>query len=86
MELYKVCINHDPGLTMAFPMARSTYVAHAFESEKRKMSFHGSKLARDEQMDRKFMFMVIFLAHGVVCPCPRAIHMYMTIIFKHLLL
>ena len=52
MELYKVCINHDPG---------------------------------NEQIDRRFMFKKIFWAQGVVCPCPGAIYMYMTIILKHLL-
>ena len=31
MELYKVCINHDPGMTLTFFTARSTWVAHAFE-------------------------------------------------------
>ena len=31
MELYKVCINHDPGMTLTFFMARSTKVAHTFE-------------------------------------------------------
>ena len=49
----------------------------------RKISFNGRKLARNEQMDRKFMFMKIFWAQGVVCPCPGAIYMYMAIIFKH---
>ena len=43
-------------------------------------------LARNEQMDRRFMFMKIFWAKGVVCPCPGTIHMYMTIIFQHILL
>ena len=43
------------------------------------------KLARNEQMDRRFMFMKIFLAQRVVCPCPGAIYMCMTIILKHLL-
>ena len=52
----------------------------------RKIAFNGRKHARNEQMDRKFMFMKIFWAQGVVCPCPGAIYMYMTIIFKHLLL
>ena len=56
----------------------------------RKMSFNGKKLARNEQMDRRFMFMKIFWAQGVVCPCPKMNEslykcMYMTIIFKHLL-
>ena len=53
--------------------------------ENRKMPFYGRKLTRNEQMDRRFMFMKIFLAHGVVCPFTVAIYMYMTIIFKQLL-
>ena len=53
--------------------------------ENQKMSFNGRKLARNEQMDRIFMFVKIFWAHGVVCPCPGAIYMYLTKIFKHLL-
>ena len=52
----------------------------------RKMSFNDRKLAKDEQMDRRFMFMKIFWAQGVVCPCPGSIYMYMTKIFKHHLL
>ena len=35
MELYKVCINHDPGMTLTCFTARSTQVAHAFEWEKK---------------------------------------------------
>ena len=53
--------------------------------KKRKMSFNGKKLARDEQMDRILMFMKIFWAQRVGCPCFGAIYMCMTIIFKHLL-
>ena len=34
IELYKVCINHYPGITLTCFRARSTYVAHAFEWEK----------------------------------------------------
>ena len=30
MELYKVCINHDPGMTLTYFMARSK-VAHVFK-------------------------------------------------------
>ena len=52
----------------------------------RKISFNGRKLARNEQMDKKFMFMKIFLAQGGCLPLPQGyIYMYMTIIFKHLL-
>ena len=71
MELYKAYINHDLVMTLTFFTARSTLVAHAFEWEKnRKMSFNGRKLARNEQMDRRFMFMKIFWAQVVVYPCP----------------
>ena len=42
----------------------------------RKMSFNGKKLARNEQMDRGFMFMKIFWAQRVVCPCPGAIYIH----------
>ena len=52
----------------------------------RKMLFNGKELARNEQMDRIFMFMKIFCAQRVVCSCPGAIYMCMTIIFKDLLL
>ena len=45
----------------------------------RKMSFNGRKLARNEQIERRFMFMAIFWAQVVVCPCPGAIHMHMNI-------
>ena len=31
MELFKVCINHDPGMTLTFFTVRSTKVAHTFE-------------------------------------------------------
>ena len=34
MELYKVYINHDPGMTLTYFTARSTYVFHALEWEK----------------------------------------------------
>ena len=86
MELYKLYINHDHGMTLTFFTARSTYVTLHLNGKDRKISFNGRKLARNEQMDRKFMFMKIFWAQGVVCPCPGAIYRYMTIIFKHLLL
>ena len=50
----------------------------------RKMSFNGKKLARNEEIDRRFMLLKIFWAQRVVCPCPGAIYMCMTIILKHL--
>ena len=36
----------------------------------RKISFNGRKLARNEQMVRKFMFMKIFWARGLSAPAP----------------
>ena len=43
----------------------------------RKMSLNGKKLARNEQMDKIFMFMKIFWAQRVVCPCPGAIYLFL---------
>ena len=34
MELYKIYINHDPGMTLAYFTARSIWVTNAFEWEK----------------------------------------------------
>ena len=34
MELYEICINHDPGMTLTYFTARSTYLANAFEWKK----------------------------------------------------
>ena len=79
MELYKVCINHDLGMTVTFFTAMSAEAAHAFEWEKnRKMSFNGKRLARNEQMDIRFMFMKIFWVQRVVCPWGY-IHVYETV-------
>ena len=43
------------------------------------MSFYGRKLARNEQIDRRFMLMIIILSLGVVCPCPGALYELWTI-------
>ena len=86
LELYKVCINHDPGMTLTYFTARSIKVAHAFEWGKLlKYDLRGKNCRKwVDGMDRIFMFMKKFCPQGVVCPCPGAIYMYMTIIFKHL--
>ena len=48
-----------------------------------KMLLNGGKLAGSMQMDRILMVMEKKnCPQGVVCPCPGAIYMYMTIIFK----
>ena len=43
MELYKVYIKHDFGMTLTFFTVRSTYVAHAFEWGKSLQSHLKSK-------------------------------------------
>ena len=44
------------------------------------------KLAANDQINRRFIFWKKFWPQGVVCPCPRAIYMYVTIVFKHIFL
>ena len=68
MELYKVYINHDPGMTLTFLRQGQLRSPMHLNGKSRKISFNGRKLARNEQMDRKFMFMKIFWAQGVVSP------------------
>ena len=46
-----------------------------------KMLLNGGKLAGSKQVDRRFMVMKKIVI-GVLCPCPGAIYMYMTIIFS----
>ena len=76
MELYKVCINHDPGMTLTFLRQGQPRPPMHLNGEKiGKCHFIAKKkLARNEQMDRIFMFMKIFWAQRVVCPCPGAIY------------
>ena len=86
IELYKFYINHDPGMTSTFFYSKVN-LAHAFEWEKiGKCNLMAKNLLGMSKWTEIFMFMKIFWAQRVVCPCPRAIYMCMTIIFKHLLL
>ena len=48
-------------------------------------SFNGEKLAAKDYIDWIILLMKNIWPKGVVCPCPRAIYLYMTTIFKHLL-
>ena len=82
MELYK----DDPGMILTFLRQGQLRPPMQVNGKNGKMSINGKKLARNEQMDRIFMFMKIYWAQRVVCPCPGTIYMCMTIIFKHLLL
>ena len=51
LKYYNKYINHDPVMTLKKFMARSTWVAHAFESEKL-LKGKREKPARNWQMDR----------------------------------
>ena len=87
MKLYKIYINHDPWMTLTFFYSKVNLGRPCiWMGKNRKMSFNGKKLARNEQMDRRFIFLKIFWAQRVVCPCLGAIYMCMTMILKHLLL
>ena len=44
MELYKVCINHDPGMTLTYFTARSTEVPCILMGENCYNSFEGQHL------------------------------------------
>ena len=48
-------------------------------------SFNWGKLAAKDYIDWIILFMKKNDLGGVVCPCPGAVYMYITIIFKHLL-
>ena len=80
LKYYNVYINHDPVMTLTKFMARSTWVAHAFEWEKLlKCHLKGKaskKLANVQNIDysekRK-------RPKGFICPCTGLD----TIIFKH---
>ena len=37
IELYKVCINNDPGMTLPYFTAMSTYIVNAFEWDCKQM-------------------------------------------------
>ena len=64
-ELYKVYINHDPGMTLTYFMTRSTM---HLNGEKRKNGFNVKNLLGMSKMDRKFIFLLSAHAPG---PCAR---------------
>ena len=51
-----------------------------------KIAFYERKDARNRKMDRRLMLMKKLWPQGVVCPCPGALYMYITVIFQYLLL
>ena len=70
MKFYKVCINHDPEMTLTYFTARSTSVTNAFEWEKLVKCNQIGILAGSMQVDRRFMFMKIFCPQGLSAPGP----------------
>ena len=64
LQFYNVYINHDPVMTLTKFMARSTWVAHAFEWEK---LLNLEKPARNWQMDR--ILIILKKENGFICPC-----------------
>ena len=55
IELYKVCIKHDPGMNLTFVRQGQLTSPMHLMGKNQKMSFNGRKLARNEQMDRIFV-------------------------------
>ena len=51
MKLYKVCINHDPGMTLTFLRQCQLRSPMHLNGQNRKMSLNVRKLARNEQKD-----------------------------------
>ena len=71
MELYKVYINHEGGMTFTyFTTMQIRSAMHLNGDKNRKMSFYVRKLARNEQLDRRFMFRKNVWFKGVSAPAP----------------
>ena len=85
-ELCKVYINHDPGMTLTYFTARSTLVAHAFELGKLSKCHLKGKTLWKWANGQKIYDSEKNGPQGQVCPHPRAIYMYIAIIFKDFLL
>ena len=71
----KIYINDDPGITLTYFTPRSNL----------EVILKRVKLAANDQNLQKISVFEKTLTQGVVYPFHRAIYMYMTIIFKHLL-
>ena len=95
-ELYKIYINHDLEMTWDYFTARSMLAAHAFEWGKLLQCHLKINLAENGQIDCRFMIpkknqkknknKKTFGAKGQSAPHPAAIYLYISIIFKVLLL
>ena len=79
--LQYIYINHDPVMTLTNFMARSTWVAHAFEWEKLlKCHLKGKAIARNWQMNR--ILIILKKENGPRASSAPALGLN-TIIFKH---
>ena len=71
LELYQICINHDPGMTLTLTVLQQGQVRLPMHLNRKKIGkchlmAKGKKLAKNEQMERRFMIMKIFWAQRVV--------------------
>ena len=82
LKLYNVYINDDPGMTLTYFTARSNWVTYMFEWGK----LLQSHLMEKTCSKRINVLMKNNLPQEVVRPCPGAIYMYMSTIFKALLI
>ena len=76
LEYYNVFINYDLWMTLTYFMARSTWVAHAFEWEKLLKCHLKGKACRKWANGLKVSNSEKNWTLGVVCPHPGAIYMY----------
>ena len=85
-QLYKVCINHDPGITLTYLMARPTEVTRAFESGNLLKYDLKGKTCKKWTNGQKIYVYEKNVLRGLSAPAPglyTAVHVH--IIFKHLL-
>ena len=83
-ELYKVYINHYLGMTLTYLTARSIYVAHAFELGKLSKCHFKGKTNRELVNGLKIYDSEKIWTLGAGLPLH--VYMYITTIFKGLLL
>ena len=69
MELYKVNINHDPGMTLTYFTARSTSVSHALEWEQiGKCHVMAENLLEMSKWTENLCFRKFFRPRGLFAP------------------
>ena len=84
-ELYELCINDDLGLTVAYFTARFNLVAYAFEWVKLLQSEIKGKFQENTKLIED-LFSTKSLTRESCLHLLRAINIYMTILFIHVLL